>query len=79
MANLSPENMKQIKSTAVGGILFLLGLIVFTVEYFSVEDGLSWEHYVAPAVMASVGIIFLFAPDKAVNFIYRKLNRNIPQ
>tara|TARA_R110000822_G_scaffold32188_4_gene92669 strand:- start:4569 stop:4793 length:225 start_codon:yes stop_codon:yes gene_type:complete len=63
------ENIKEIKSTLTGGILFLLGCGVFTYEYLNIES-LAWNHYIVPAVMVGVGIGLLFAPDKFVNFMF---------
>jgi len=70
------NNLKEVKTTVIGGILFLVGLIVFLVEYFTVGN-LDWTHYIVPAVFLVGGVGFLLAPDKILNLILRKVSKNV--
>lgn len=63
------NNLTQWKSTAIGAILFLLGIIFTVVEYFTVEV-IEWQHYIFPAVLTAMGIGFLLAPDRLVDFLF---------
>lgn len=70
------NNLKEIKTTIIGSVLFVVGLIVFLVEYFTVGD-LDWTHYVVPAAFLTAGVGFLLAPDKILNLILRKVSKNV--
>ena len=68
------SNIKEIKTTVIGTILFILGIVIFTYEYFTLGT-LEWNHYVIPAAIASVGIGFLLDPDKLLNLAFRKAGK----
>jgi hypothetical protein len=53
------NNLKEIKTTIIGSILFLIGAGMATV----------------PAAVMVAGIGFLLAPDKVLNLILRKANK----
>ena len=64
------KNLKEIKTTIMGSILFLLGIVIFTVEYFTLGE-MAWNHYVVPAVLLSIGIGLSLAPDKLLDFLFK--------
>lgn len=70
------ENLKEIKTTIIGSILFLLGIGVFVYEYITMGT-LEWGHYAVPAAITGLGIAFLLAPDKILNLAFRKVKEKV--
>lgn len=72
------NNLKEIKTTIIGSILFLIGIGVFLYEYFSLNI-LEWNHYAVPAAFIVGGIGFLLAPDKILNLMLRKASKKLDE
>ena len=64
------NNLKEIKTTILGSILFLIGVVITLIEYFTV-DTVEWQHYLFPSAFTVLGIGFLLAPDKLLDFLFR--------
>ena len=61
--------LKDIKTTIIGGIFFLMGVTISMVEYFSI--GLrDWQDYLFPIGLMVCGIGFLLAPDRILDVIF---------
>ena len=70
------NNLKEIKTTIIGSILFIIGIAIFTYEYITVGT-LEWNHYLTPAIVGGLGIGFLLAPDKILNIAFKKADKNL--
>lgn len=70
------NNLKEIKSTVVGIILFIVGLVLASKAYLS-DTTAVWNDYIMPSVLMVFGIGMLFAPDKTINWIFKKANKNV--
>jgi|DEB0MinimDraft_12_1074336.scaffolds.fasta_scaffold14802_3 hypothetical protein len=70
------NNLKEIKTTIIGSILFLIGAGMATKGYF-LDQVYAWGDYAVPAAVMVAGIGFLLAPDKVLNLILRKANKKI--
>lgn len=63
------NNLRQIKTTIIGGVLFLIGLTIFLVEYFTLKE-MAINHYYIPIGFTLGGILFLLAPDRLLDFLF---------
>lgn len=68
------KNLKEIKTTVIGAILFLLSLAIGANEYLY-GDGLD---YIADSWvfgMGLVGMLFVVASDRIIDLIFDKLKK----
>jgi hypothetical protein len=70
------NNIKQWKTTIVGGLLFTVGLIIVLIEYFTLE-AFELNHYLLPLGFLTAGVMFLFAPDRFIDFLFKKADQKI--
>jgi hypothetical protein len=63
------NNLKEIKTTLVGALLFVIGVSITLFEYFTVQV-VEWMHYALPIGFLTGGIGFLFAPDRLIDFLF---------
>lgn len=70
------NNLKEWKTTIVGGLLFIIGLVIVLIEYFTVSE-FSWNHYALPIGFLVGGVMFLFAPDRFIDFLFKKADKKI--
>ena len=63
------SNLKEIKTTIIGFVLFLIGVGITVYEYFQVEV-IEWQHYFMPLGFTVAGIGFLAAPDRLLDFLF---------
>lgn len=68
------SNLRQIKTTIIGGILFLIGVVIFLIEYFTLKE-MAVSHYYVPIGFALSGILFLLAPDRLLDFLFGFLKK----
>ncbi|TNE80833.1 MAG: hypothetical protein EP332_06335 [Bacteroidetes bacterium] len=64
------KNIKEIKTTIIGALLMLIGAIFFILNVDSLNQFKISEMHVPGGFLIS-GILFLLAPDKTVNWIFR--------
>lgn len=68
------NNLKEIKTTIMGILMFVLGLAYFGMPYFSEKE--LWEvntMYLAFLIVG--GILLLLAPDDIISIVLGKLRR----
>lgn len=70
------NNLKEIKTTIIGSILFLIGVGMAVKVYFF-DNLIEWTDYTVSGVFAALGIMFLLAPDRALNFLFKKADKKI--
>jgi membrane-bound ClpP family serine protease len=63
------NNIKETKTTIIGALLFIIGLIMIVMEYFTV-DAVIWTHYIFPIGLTTAGIGFMLAPDRLLDFLF---------
>lgn len=63
------NNLKELKSTVVGIMLFLIGVVITLIEYFTV-DTIEWTHYILPIAFTAIGIGFMLSPDRLLDFFF---------
>jgi hypothetical protein len=68
------NNLKEIKTTILGTIIFLIGVLYFALPYFHVHE--LWEPSALHAGMiAGAGVLLLLAPDSILDFAKKKLDK----
>lgn len=68
------KNFKEIKTTIIGFILWVIAGLYFALPYFSEKD--LWE--TNPIWVASLfvaGLLFMAAPDRFISFLFGWLNK----
>jgi len=63
------ENLKEIKTTIIGSILFLVGIVITLIEYFTIET-VELKHYLFPSLFTIIGLGFVLAPDRLLDFLF---------
>jgi hypothetical protein len=63
------NNIQDWKSTAIGGILFIIGTLIMVLEYLTFET-VEWNHYIFPGVLTTAGIGFVLAPNRLIDFLF---------
>lgn len=62
------------KATALGAVLFILAILYFALPYF-LKD--LWEiNFLVLTSGFTLSILLIIAPDKAINFLLKKLGLN---
>lgn len=69
------KNLKEIKTTVIGAILFAVGIAFFAVN-FKTLDAVKVSDIYIPGGLAVAGILFLLAPDKVVENLFNWINKN---
>lgn len=64
------NNLKEWKTTILGGLFLLIGTVITLIEYFTVP-AFSWNHYALPIGFVVVGGGLFLAPDRFINFVFR--------
>lgn len=72
------NNLKEIKSTVVGIILFIVGLVLASKAYLA-DTTAVWNDYIMPSVLMAFGVGMLFAPDKVLTSMFRLLNKKVKE
>lgn len=72
------NNLKEIKTTGIGASLFLLAFAWFAVN-FKTLNAFAYEDLYVPGGIGVVGIAFLVAPDKILNWAFRKAKEKTGQ
>lgn len=68
------NNLKEIKTTILGALLLIVGLVYFALPYFSEND--LWEvNNLYLAFLVVGGILLILAPDKIISFAFSWLNK----
>lgn len=70
------SNLKEVKTTIIGSILFIIGIGILLYEYFTVKE-MDWTYYVLPISLGCAGIGFLLAPDKILEFGFGWLSKKV--
>lgn len=63
------KNLKEIKTTIIGSILFIIGLAILVYQFFWIGL-IFWKDYLLSIGLMSAGIGFLLVPDRLINFIF---------
>jgi len=68
------HNFKEVKTTIIGSLLWVITGIYFFLPYFSDRELWIAEHY---EVMSGFigGLLLMLAPDRFVDFLFTWLNR----
>lgn len=68
------NNLKEIKTTILGTIIFIIGVLYFALPYFHVHE--LWEpNATYAAIISFVGVGLLLAPDSILDFAKKKLDK----
>jgi len=65
----TPNPIKEIKTTIIGGALFLISIAWFAVNFKSLNEFQLGDIYV-PSGIGGLGILFLLAPDRFLDFAF---------
>ncbi len=68
------KNLKEWKTTVIGGMLFLLSFAYFAVNFKSLAE-LTWGDVMIPVGIGIAGILLSLAPDKVLNFAFGWLGK----
>ena len=63
------NNLREIKTTIIGSLLFIAGFLIMLMEYFTTSEVI-WTHYIFPGGLLTAGIGFALAPDKLLDFLF---------
>ncbi len=68
------KNIKEIKTTILGSIIFVIGVLYFALPYFHVHE--LWEpNAIWAGIIAGSGVMLLLAPDSILDFAKKKLDK----
>ena len=71
---LKTSNLKELKTSLIGAILFGVGLYWFMQNIHGWQD-LTLSNLYVPTSFTVGGIFFLLAPDKILNILFSKLKQ----
>ena len=71
------KNLREIKTTIIGAVLFLVGIAWFVVN-FKTLNTFDYSQLYVPGGFLGLGISFLLAPDSILGIMFGWISKFIP-